>query len=144
MRKIDPKQTIFYTIENTIKTYRKFAQKQISTEMSGITVDQMLVLTALEANPDIAQNEMAELLFKDYASITRMVELLVKNDYLTRAINEEDRRKFILNISGKGHSTLKKLKPIILKNRIDALQGVSESEINQMFSTLNKIIENSK
>lgn len=142
MKKIDPKQTIFYTIENTIKTYRKFAQKHISAEMSGITVDQMLVLTALEANPDIAQNEMAELLFKDYASITRMVELLVKNDYLSRAINEVDRRKFILNITSKGHNTLKKLKPVILKNRTDALQGVSESEVNQMFSTLNKIINN--
>lgn len=142
MNKIDPKETIFYTIENAIKTYRKFAQKQISTEVCGITVDQMLVLTALEANPDIAQNEMAELLFKDYASITRMVELLVKNDYITRALNEADRRKFVLNISGKGHNTLKKLKPIILKNRTDALHGVSESEVNQMFTTLNKIINN--
>jgi DNA-binding MarR family transcriptional regulator len=142
MNKIDPKQTIFYTIENAIKTYRKFAQKNISDEMSGITVDQMLVLTVLEANPDIAQNEMAELLFKDYASITRMIELLVKNDYLSRAINEADRRKFVLNISDKGHSTLKKLKPIILKNRTKALKGVSESEVNQMFTTLNKIINN--
>ena len=142
MNKIDPKETIFYAIENTIKTYRKFAQKQISNEVNGITVDQMLVLTALEANPDIAQNEMAALLFKDIASITRMIELLVKNDYITRAINQEDRRKFVLNISVKGHKTLKKLKPVILKNRTDALRGISESEVSQMFTTLNKIINN--
>ncbi len=113
MDKLDPQQTIFYSIENAIKTYRKFAQKHLSDVVAGITVDQMLILTVLEENPTMAQNEMAALLFKDYASITRMIELLVKNEYLSRTINESDRRKFVLKISGKGKTTLKKLKPII-------------------------------
>ena len=142
MDTIDPQQTIFYTIEKAIKSYRKFAQKQLSDVVSGITVDQVLVLTVIESNPDIAQHEIASLLFKDYASITRMIELLVKNEYLTRSINETDRRKFTLKISTKGETTLKQLKPIILKNRTDALEGVSESEVNQMFTTLSKIINN--
>lgn len=142
MDTIDPQQTIFYTIEKAIKSYRKFAQKQLSDVVSGITVDQVLVLTVIESRPDIAQHEIASLLFKDYASITRMIELLVKNEYLTRSINETDRRKFTLKISAKGETTLKQLKPIILKNRTDALEGISESEVNQLFTTLNKIINN--
>jgi len=142
MDTIDPQQTIFYTIEKAIKSYRKFAQKQLSDVVSGITVDQVLVLTVIESSPDIAQHEIASLLFKDYASITRMIELLVKNEYLTRSINETDRRKFTLKISAKGETTLKQLKPIILKNRTDALEGISESEVNQLFTTLNKIINN--
>mgnify|MGYP000742955335 FL=1 len=142
MDTIDPQQTIFYTIEKAIKSYRKFAQKQLSDVVSGITVDQVLVLTVIESSPDIAQHEIASLLFKDYASITRMIELLVKNEYLTRSINETDRRKFTLKISAKGETTLKQLKPIILKNRTDALEGISNSEVNQLFTTLNKIINN--
>ena len=142
MDTIDPQQTIFYTIEKAIKSYRKFSQKQLSDVVSGITVDQVLVLTVIESSPDIAQHEIASLLFKDYASITRMIELLVKNEYLTRSINETDRRKFTLKISAKGETTLKQLKPIILKNRTDALEGISNSEVNQLFTTLNKIINN--
>jgi DNA-binding MarR family transcriptional regulator len=142
MDKLDPQQTIFYTIENAIKTYRKFAQKQLSDVVTGITVDQILILVVLEENPNMAQNEMAALLFKDYASITRMIELLVKNEYLSRTINEADRRKFVLKISAKGKATLKQLKPIIFKNRTNALKGVTESEVNQLFTTLNKIISN--
>lgn len=142
MNRLDPQLTIFYTIENAIKSYRKFAQKQLSTVVSGITVDQMLILTLLEAKPKIAQNEMASLLFKDYASITRMIELLVKNEYLSRTINETDRRKFHLKITSKGEDTLRKLKPVIFKNRTDALNGISESEVKQLFTTLNKIINN--
>jgi DNA-binding MarR family transcriptional regulator len=142
MDKLDPQQTIFYTIENAIKTYRKFAQKQLSDVVTGITVDQILILTVLEENPNIAQNEMAALLFKDYASITRMIELLVKNQYLSRTINEADRRKFVLKISAKGKVALKKLKPVIFKNRTNALKGVTESEVKHLFTTLNKIISN--
>lgn len=142
MDKLDPKHTIFYSIENAIKSYRKFAQKKLSAVVSGITIDQILILTLLEANPNMAQKEIGALLFKDYASITRMIELLVKNEYLTRTINEMDRRKFHLKISAKGQDTLTKLKPIIFKNRTDALNGVSQADVNQLFTTLNKLINN--
>jgi DNA-binding MarR family transcriptional regulator len=142
MDKLDPQQTIFYSIEKAIKCYRKYAQKQLSDVVGGITIDQMLILTMIEEQPDIAQNVMAELLFKDFASITRMINLLVQNKYVSRTINDNDRRKYILKITAKGQSTLKQLKPIIFRNRNDALKGVSEQEVKQLFTTLNKIINN--
>jgi len=142
MQKIDPTSTIFYTIENAIKTYRKYVQKKLSAVADGITVDQMMILATLDENLGMAQNEIADLVFKDHASVTRIIELLVKNDYLTRSINEADRRKFNLHISAKGHATLKLLKPVIYQNRKDALRGVSETEVNQLFTILNKIIHN--
>ncbi|MFC3194179.1 MarR family winged helix-turn-helix transcriptional regulator [Marinicella sediminis] len=142
MDKIDPQQTIFYSIEKAIKTYRQYAQKNLSARLPGITVDQLLILSLLEVNPEMAQKDLASWLFKDHASITRMIELLVKNEYLSRAVNPQDRRKFKLNISDKGHDTLQELKPIILNNRQDALAGISEKEIKELFITLNKIINN--
>ncbi len=139
---LDPQQTIFYNIEKAIKSYRKFAQKQLSDVVTGITVDQVLILTLLKENPTMAQNEMATVLFKDYASITRMIDLLVKNEYLSRTINESDRRKFVLKISCKGQTALDQLKSIVINNRTTALDGVSESEVKQLDDTLNKIINN--
>lgn len=142
MDSLNPQHTIFYTIEKAIKSYRKFAQKNLSEIVKGITIDQVLVLTVIESDPEVTQHEIASLLFKDFASITRMIELLVKNEFLSRSINETDRRKFKLTISPKGQSTLKQLKPIIFNNRNDALQGVSENEVIQLFNTLTKIINN--
>ncbi len=139
---LDPQQTIFYNIEKAIKSYRKFAQKKLSDVVTGITVDQVLILTLLKENPTMAQNEMATVLFKDYASITRMIDLLVKNEYLSRTINESDRRKFVLKISCKGQTALDQLKSIVINNRTTALDGVSESEVKQLDDTLNKIINN--
>ncbi|MCF6299657.1 MAG: MarR family transcriptional regulator [Proteobacteria bacterium] len=140
--KINPQQTVFYSIEHAIKEYRKFAQKNIASVVPDMTIDQILILTTLYSDPKISQKKMAQLLFKDYASITRMIELLVKKGYLIRKIHQFDRRKFQLLITQKGQSTLKKLKPIIFNNRIAALKGISDKQLKQLDITLNQIIDN--
>jgi len=139
---INPQQTIFYSIDHAIKEYRKFAQKNISQVVKDVTLDQMLVLTILDTEPEISQKSIAKILFKDYASITRIVELLVKKEYLQRNIHEEDRRKFHLSITKNGQSTIKKLRPIILQNRSDALNGVTDEQIDFLNTILNNIINN--
>jgi len=142
--KINSQQTIFYTIENTIKIYRKFAQHNISDVVTDITLDQILILSILDSEPDISQKDIALALFKDYASVTRMIELLVKKDYLERKIHQLDRRMFNLQITDKGNETLIKLKPIILKNRSKALKGLSDEQIKQFNTTLSQITNNCK
>lgn len=139
---MNPQQTVFYRIEKAIKTYRQYAQQQISAMQSGITVDQLLILGLLDANPELAQKDLAERLFKDHASITRMVELLVKRGHLRRLPHPEDRRKFKLQVSSQGQQTLQRLKPTILQNRAQALQGIDPNDLEQLTHTLNRIINN--
>lgn len=140
----NPTGTALYSIEKAIKEYRKLAQKNISNVVKDITVDQCLVLIILEQNQSISQNELANLVFKDNASITRMIELMVKNDYLTRTIHSEDRRKFNLVITEKGLKTIKLIEPVIQSNRETALYGLSLKDITLLNQTLHKIIQNCK
>lgn len=144
MKLENPTGTALYSIEKAIKEYRKLAQKNISEVVKDITVDQCLILIILNDNKDIAQNELASLVFKDNASITRMVELMVKKEYLSRTIHPEDRRKFNLEITSKGVKTLELIQPVIQKNRKTALDGLSLEEIALLDKTLNKIISNCK
>ncbi|CAD0007607.1 MULTISPECIES: MarR family winged helix-turn-helix transcriptional regulator [Flavobacterium] len=144
MKKNNPTGTVLYTIEQTIKEYRKIAQKNISQIVIDITVDQCLLLIILDKNATYSQKEIAELIFKDSASITRIIELMVKKDYLTRQINESDRRKFNLEITEKGKKTIELLTPVIHKNREDALEGLSKDEIALLDKLLTKIISNCK
>ena len=137
-----PTQTIFYTIEKTIKNYRKFSQKNISIIINDITIDQTLVLQFLERHPELSQKEIAELIYKDNASMTRMVNIMVKKDYLSRTINEKDRRRFKLEITLKGKNVLATLPKVIASNRSSALENVSEDELLKLEKTLNKIINN--
>lgn len=140
----NPTGTALYSIEKAIKEYRKLAQKNIVKVVKDITVDQCLVLIILQQNESISQNELANLVFKDSASITRMIELMVKNDYLTRTIHAEDRRKFNLVITEKGLKTIELIEPVIQFNRETALHGLSIKEITLLDQTLHKIISNCK
>ncbi|RED22413.1 MarR family transcriptional regulator [Flavobacterium cutihirudinis] len=140
----NPTGTALYSIEKAIKEYRKLAQKNIAKVVKDITVDQCLVLIILEQNQNISQNELANLVFKDNASITRMIELMVKNDYLTRTIHSEDRRKFNLVVTEKGLKTIKLIEPVVQHNREKALHGLSLNEIALLDQTLHKIIQNCK
>lgn len=137
-----PSQTIFYSIEKTIKEYRRFAQRNLNKTIENITIDQALLLIFKKNYPELSQNELSELMFKDNASVTRMIELMTKKDYLERSINKQDRRKFNLNITDNGEKILTDLNTIILSNRKSALRGISNSEITQLKNTLDKIINN--
>jgi DNA-binding MarR family transcriptional regulator len=144
MKKNNPTGTVLYTIEQTIKEYRKISQKNIGKIVNDITVDQCLLLIVLNKNSNYSQKEIAELIFKDNTSITRIIELMVKKEYLTRKINELDRRKFNLEITEKGKKTIELLTPVINKNRQDALKGLSENEIELLDKILIKILSNCK
>ncbi|CAM3972291.1 MarR family winged helix-turn-helix transcriptional regulator [Flavobacterium sinopsychrotolerans] len=140
----NPTGTVLYSIEQAIKEYRKVSQKNIDKIVKDITIDQCLVLIILNKDERISQNELANLIFKDNASITRMIELMVKKDYLNRTIHKEDRRKFNLEITEKGKKTIELINPIVQVNRETALYGLSQEEINLLDKTLNKIITNCK
>lgn len=142
MRFQHPSRTIFYRIEKTIKDYRRLSQAAISEHLTGITVDQALALIEIRRNPTLNQKEIADLIFKDYASLTRMIELMVQKEYLKRKMNPEDRRRSQLQITPKGEQAIKDLMPIILKNRRTALQGLTENDIAQLDALLKKIIVN--
>lgn len=141
MEKLD--EIIFYTLEKSIKTYRKFAQHQLLKNGYDITIDQWLVLKTLQENQQLSQNQIGELVFKDFASITRIIELLVQKKYLQRDVNQNDRRKFELTITDKGNEIIKAIYPIVTDYRKRALEGLTTKEIKQMKKNLEQIIANS-
>lgn len=135
-------QTVFYSIEKAIKTYRKFAQKRLTEVVPDITLDQAILLLLIEAQPDGSQRDLAVQLFKDDASMTRMVDLLVKNGFITRQKHDSDKRRTLLAISAKGKHTLKSLRPVIAGNRLQALQGLDKHHISTVQEVLNRISAN--
>ncbi|AUP80005.1 MarR family winged helix-turn-helix transcriptional regulator [Flavivirga eckloniae] len=137
-----PSETIFHVIESTIKEYRRFAQKNISAKIKGITIDQGMVLIFLKEHPEFTQKEIAKLVFKDNASMTRIINTMVQKNYLKRSMNDEDRRRSKIEITTKGEEILKTLPPIIHHNRSSSLQGITKNELKQLETILNKIKNN--
>jgi DNA-binding MarR family transcriptional regulator len=137
-----PTQTPLYSLEQAIKAYRRLCQQNISQVMDNLTVDQALALIVLDQHPTLSQHEIAELVFKDKASITRIIELLVRKGLVARSIHATDRRKFDLRITPQGRETIAQLGGTIRLNQQTALAGLSEAELAQFYATLQKIIAN--
>ncbi|TGD58580.1 MarR family winged helix-turn-helix transcriptional regulator [Flavobacterium humi] len=138
------KDITFYTIDKAIRTYRVYAQKRLKEFGFKITIDQWLVIKSIMENPNITQQEIGEMVFKDNASVTRIIALLVQSGYLERSVNMEDRRKTNLKVTLTGKQIIKKVHGLVLENRKTALEGVTLNELDILNKTLNQIIRNCK
>jgi DNA-binding MarR family transcriptional regulator len=101
-----------------------------------------MVLLFLDKHSELTQKEIAALIFKDNASMTRMINLMVNKEYLKRSMNKVDRRRFTIEITAKGKKILETLPPIILSNREKSIEGITKKEIIQLETILKKITTN--
>ncbi len=134
--------TFFYVLEKSIKSYRQMAQRKIGEEFGTITVDQLLVLQTMQEQPELTQQQIAAEVFKDFASITRIIDLLVRKGFLRRSDHPTDRRRFELTVTQEGNDLLQQVRPRILKNRKIALAGIDEEELAIARKVLSRITEN--
>ena len=137
-----PQETVFYLLERAIKLYRKSAQDTINGAGYNISINQLILIITLNERPDASQVELAELIFKDFASVTRMVDILVKKGFINRIENSIDRRKKDLTPTLKCKKMLVEVIPLVKKYRKNALKGFSKNEISQVTSFLEHFANN--
>jgi len=127
-----------------MRSYRQFAQSELKKHGFTITIDQWLVMKCLMENPSIPQTEISERVFKDNASVTRIIELLVKAKYISRKANKKDRRRSELSVTQLGVETLNAVNELVLQYRAKALNGVSQEEIDRTMEIMTLVFENCK
>lgn len=135
-------QIIFYSIDRCIKTYRQLAQERLSAAGFDLTVDQWLVMNVVREHPDATQQQIARRIFKDNASVTRIIDLLGEKGYIKRHISGSDRRKSSLVITAKGKKLMTSASKIVKGYRNMALKGISQTDLDKARAVLNKIIDN--
>ena len=134
--------TLFYALEKAIKSYRQFAQLNIDRAGVDITIDQWLVLKTLQDTPDITLTQVAKDVFKDVASITRIIQLLEAKGFVTRVLHTRDKRRSKLGLTRLGVDTIRMLQPIVSSNRRQAVRGISSRNIARTHELLDSIAAN--
>ncbi|RZJ30382.1 MAG: MarR family transcriptional regulator [Flavobacterium sp.] len=136
------KDIVFYNMDKAIRTYRSYAQKKLRDAGFKITVDQWLVIKAILENPGISQQEIGAIAFKDNASVTRIIALLVKSAYLKRDVDNTDRRKTLLEVTPEGKQVVEDVQNLVMQNRQTALARISSAELKTVNEALKIIIRN--
>ena len=133
---------LFYTLESASKAYRRFAQARLHAAGIDITIDQWLVLKTIHESVDITLQQVGGAVFKDFASVTRIVQLLERKGLLRRKPHPNDGRRSELVLTRAGESVIRTVEPIARANRRQALDGIDSEEVARLRAVLKRIIEN--
>lgn len=133
---------LFYSLESATKAYRRFAQAQLHAAGIDITIDQWLVLKTIHESADLTLQQVGTAVFKDFASITRIVQLLERKGLLLRKPHPTDGRRSELALTSAGESVIRTVEPIARANRRQALDGIGADEIARLRAVLKRITEN--
>ena len=133
---------LFYSLDSASKAYRRFAQARLSAAGVDITIDQWLVLKTIHESPDITLQQVGVAVFKDFASVTRIVQLLERKGLIRRKPHPIDGRRSELGLTSSGESIIRTVEPIARVNRKKALEGIDAEQIELLRALLRKISEN--
>jgi Transcriptional regulators len=106
---------------------------------TNITSEQWGVLKCLWQNEGISQSEIAEKVNKDKASVTRILDIMQKNNLITRCDDELDRRSYRIFLTAEGKSLESKLKPVVQATNQRIYQKLDEEELQQLQKLLLKL-----
>ncbi|WP_341224349.1 MarR family transcriptional regulator [uncultured Arcticibacterium sp.] len=132
----------FYKIDTTVKKVRNYLQKQLIKGGIDLTVDQWVVLDHLIPVPGISQNDLALATAKDAPTITRILGILIKKEFVERKTAKLDRRKQMLFPTEKGRALHKEAFPIVLKMRNKAWENLSDNDFEELVRIMDTIYNN--
>ena len=115
----------------------------VLTEL-GLGRGQPRILTYLLDHGSGTQNEIAKYFEVDPASVSRMVETLRKNGFITRTAIEDCRRSNKLELTDKGKSTAEIWREKYRALESKLLAGFSEEEKHQLEELLQRVLDNAR
>ena len=133
---------LFYSLESAIKAYRRFAQARLAAAGIDVTIDQWLVLKTIHESADVTLQQIGAAVFKDFASVTRIVQLLERKGLLRRTPHPTDGRRSEFVLTSSGESLIRTVEPIAQANRRQALEGIDADQVAQLRAVLKRIVEN--
>lgn len=131
-----------FLLDRTARRVKQYAQQRFKELGFNITVDQWIVMKHLYEHEEMKQNELAELLFKDNPTLTRIIDLLCSKGLTVRNIHPNDRRSFVVSLTKEGVKKVEQLTPKVKDIRLKAWNGLSERDFNQFKKILNTIYQN--
>lgn len=129
-------------LDRTARRVKQYAQQKFKELKFNITVDQWLVMKHLYENEGMKQNELAEILFKDNPTLTRIIDLLCDKGIAVRKQHPSDRRCFHVMLTKQGKAKVEQMKPRIQHIRLKAWEGLTKEDFKQFKKILDAIYNN--
>ncbi|MFT5999347.1 MAG: DNA-binding MarR family transcriptional regulator [Neolewinella sp.] len=140
----DPKLegVLFYQIEQAMRQSIRYTHRIFSEAGIDLTKDQWLVLKKVHDEDGVAPLEIANVLGKEAASMTRILDILERKQLLKREQNPADRRSSLVFCTNEGKEIYARVLPLVKDIRNQAVRGMTAEELNELRISLQKIFHN--
>jgi DNA-binding MarR family transcriptional regulator len=132
------------SIGKWISTIYRRSQIYINKNLDhyGLTSSQYLTLLIVQRNEGVNQETISHELFLDKATIARSVMKLVKQGYMKRMVDPNDRRAYILFLTKKGEKIIPRIRKVLERTSDIFLTGFSKQEKQQALALMKKMYQN--
>lgn len=135
-------------IDNSLNVILGKASRLMSNRLSkkladhNVTAEQWTILASLWKKNGQTQQDLANIASKNKASITHLIDNLVKRNLVFRQSDEEDRRNNLIYLTDEGKALKESLSKIVKKTTKEITSGIDKKELKASKKVLKKIIEN--
>lgn len=136
------KDSIIPWIGKTGKMLGATINKIFKENAISLTREQFIVLKLLMINNGKPQQDLAFITESDKTSLSRLIKNMEDKKYIERNTSREDKRIKTVHITSLGKEVLNSTTPLVEKTILKLQEGISESEIQQTISTIQKIQQN--
>ena len=121
---------------------RKTLSQSFEEEGLFVSAEEWAILLILWSKGEQTPSALADMTFRDRTTITRLIDQMVKKQFVVREHDEKDRRRVLIKASEKGLALKGELIPIA-KSMIDtATNGISPQDIETTVKTLSHMTNN--
>ena len=110
----------------------------------SITYEQWQVLSRLYEEDGITQNQLAISIERDQASISRLIDNMIKKELVERVSDDTDKRIKRIYLMKESKEIQRDLEDLALKTISQATRNMSEKELEVCLKMLDQIRENLK
>lgn len=129
-------------IDRTYKIVRQDLINRFRENGVDLTPEQWVLISRLKQDGDLFQTDLANYSFRDKPTVSRIVDLLVQKEIVTKKQDKMDGRKFLVSLTEKGHELVNTAYPIVESSREKGWTNLSIQEYEDLVRILDKIFTN--
>lgn len=133
---------IGYLLERTTRVVKLSFHKCFKELGIDITPEQWVVMDTLYQSNDQSQKDLAGGSFKDAPTISRIINVLEKKNWVERKASEADRRVYLIHQTEEGRKVTEILQAEISKIREQGWGGLSQEDYDVFTRIINQVFDN--
>jgi DNA-binding MarR family transcriptional regulator len=126
-------------------TCTQLIESQVKNQLRehfSTTLSRFDLLSQLERAPNgLKMNELSKRLMVTSGNVTGITDQLVNDGLVTRVAVPQDRRAFLIQMTPLGRAKFNEMAKLHEQWIVDAFANLTDSEIGQLYSLLNKVKE---